>query len=296
MFFGFFLSCVMSFSMMFTSNYSNKNFQIRNLLTLSMTASVSLLFIFQYFIDYETKKFLIEKFIFFSNPLFYIMLILNFFNHYIMRLFIKSNEKNLVYVQFSNFIFIAIVPIVSVLSVYLFAFDNAINVEYKSIWELLAFSGILFLLCFGLFYEKIKNKHVNRIDLMIVSVLSSVFAFVLLNKLMQTYNTEAVYFCTMFFNSFLWLFFANKNSEFEKVEQRHIKMFFVFSFVYILYSYLNIIIVNYLPSEHISIFRTLSSTLSAVFFDAINAKKVKLKKKDFFILLIMFLVLFLLDF
>ena len=69
MFFGFFLSCVMSFSMMFTSNYSNKNFQIRNLLTLSMTASVSLLFIFQYFIDYETKKFLIEKFIFFSNPM-----------------------------------------------------------------------------------------------------------------------------------------------------------------------------------------------------------------------------------
>lgn len=296
MFFGFLLSFLMSFSMMFTSNYSNKNFQIRNLLTLSMTASVSVLFIFQYFIDYETKNFLIEKFIFFSNPLFYIMLILNFFNHYIMRLFIKSNEKNLVYVQFSNFIFIAIVPIVSVLSVYFFAFDNAINVEYKSIWELLAFSGILFLLCFGLFYEKIKNKHVNRIDLMLVSILSSVFAFVLLNKLMQTYNTEAVYFCTMFFNSFLWLFFANKNSEFEKVEQRHIKMFLVFSFAYIFYSYLNIIIVNYLPSEHISIFRTLSSTLSAVFFDAINAKKVKLKKKDFFILLIMFLVLFLLDF
>lgn len=95
---GFFISFVMAFSMMFTQDYSNKNFQIRNLLTFSMTACVSVLFIFQYFIDYETKRFFMEKFVFLNNPIFYFMLILNFSNHYIMRLFIKSNEKNLVYV------------------------------------------------------------------------------------------------------------------------------------------------------------------------------------------------------
>ena len=296
MFTGFIFSFIMAFSMMFTQDYSNKNFQIRNLLTLSMTACVSVLFIFQYFIDYEVKRFIFEKFDFINNSVFYLMLSLNFINHYVMRLFIKSNEKDFVYVQFSNFIFIAIVPIVSVLSIYLFSFNNAINVSYSSIWELLSFSSILLILCFALFIDKIKNKSLQRIDLMIYSLLTSVIAFVLLNKLMQTYNTEAVYFSTMFFNSFLWLFFANKNKEFSKVENRHYKMFFVFAMVYILYSYLNIIIVKFLPSEYLAIFRTLAATFSAVLFDSIKINKIKMIKKDFFVLLLMFLTLFLLDY
>lgn len=117
---------------------------------------------------------------------------------------------------------------------------------------------------------------------MATSILTSVIAFVLLNKLMQTYNTEAVYFSTMFFNSFLWFFFAYKNQEFKKVENRHYKMFFIFALVYILYSYLNIIIVKFLPSEHLSIFRTLAATFSAIIFDSIKINKIKMSKKDFF--------------
>jgi hypothetical protein len=296
MFIGLLISFIMSFCRIFSHDYSNKNYQVKNIFTLSMTAGVSILFIFQYFIDYETKSFLINKFEFLSNPVLYLMLILNFLSHYVMRDFIKSNEKNLIYIQFSNFIFIALVPIFSVLSLYLFDFSEAINVKYESIWELILYSSILLFLAFCLFYDKVKNKNLNRPDLMFASIISSVFAFVLLNKLMQTYNTEAVYFCTMFFNSFLWLFFAHKNNEFKNVEKRHYKMFILFSFIYVFHSYLNIIIVNYLPSEHIAVFRTLAATLVAVIFDSIKFRKIKMKMKDFFVLVIIFFVLFMLDF
>jgi hypothetical protein len=73
-------------------------------------------------------------------------------------------------------------------------------------------------------------------------------------------------------------------------------MFILFSFIYVFHSYLNIIIVNYLPSEHIAVFRTLAATLVAVIFDSIKFRKIKMKMKDFFVLVIIFFVLFMLDF
>lgn len=293
---GIVLSFIMMFSMVATRPYSNKNYQIRNLLTLSMTITVSTLLFFQYFVDYSTISFISEKFVFFKEPLFYIALLLNFFTQYLYRKVNKLNEKNLVFGEFAGFVMIAAVPIVSYLMMTFIHFENTINVKYESIYQMLLVSGVLFFLSFIFFADKIRSKTVVRADILFLFVLTSTINFVLINKLMQMYDTEAVYFCTMVFNSFIWIAMAKKKEEFSRVEKRHYPMFVLFGAVYILYSYINIIIVNYLPPEHISVFRAISAILSTAFFDYLNSKRVTLSLKDGIVLCCIFLTLFIVSF
>jgi hypothetical protein len=284
------------FTMTATKPYHNNNFQIKNLLTLSMTITVSILLFFQYFIDYKTLSFLSEKFIFFKEPLFYIALSLNFWTQYLGRLSNKQNEKNLIFGQFANFILIAMVPIVSYLMLLFVDFDNTIDVKYESFTEMIFISCILFVLSLFFFIDKIKSKVIVRLDVLILFIVVSTVNFVLINKLMQMYEAQAVYFCTMVFNSIIWIIMAKKQNEIERVEKRHYSAFVIFGLVYILYSYINIIIVNYLPSEHIAIFRTIAAVLSTAFFDFLNAKRVTLSIKDVIILILIFSTLYMLNF
>lgn len=290
---GIFLSFIMMFSMVATKPYCNRNFQIRNLLTLSMTLTVSILLFFQYFIDYNDFSFLFEKFIFLKEPLLYITLSLNCLSQYLARKTEKYNENNLIFSQFANFVLIALVPIFSYFIIKIFHFENTIEVSYNNIFEMLGISSILFILSFFFFWDKMKSKSIVRIDILIAFMFISTLNFVLINKLMQMYDTEAVYFCSMLFNSIIWISMARQNKEISMVERRHLPMFVVFGFVYILYSYINIIIVNFLPSEYIAIFKTLSAVLSTAFFDFLRAKKLTLKKKDLFVLFLIFATLFL---
>lgn len=293
---GIILSFIMMFSMIATRPYQNKNFQIKNLLTLSMTITVSTLLFFQYFIDYKAMSFITEKFIFFKEPLFYIALLLNFFTQYLYRKTNKYNENNLIFGEFANFIMIAAVPIVSYVMIMFLTFENTINVKYESITEMFCISGLLFVLSLLFFVDKIKSKKIVRLDVLLMFVVTSTINFVLINKLMQMYDAEAVYFCTMVFNSVLWIMMAKKQKELSKVEKRHYPMFVIFGSVYILYSYINIIIVNYLPPEHIAIFRTLSAVLSTAFFDFLNSKRITISTKDFIVLLCIFGTLYLMNF
>lgn len=293
---GILLSLVMMFTMTATKPYHNKNYQIRNLLTLSMTLTVSFLLFFQYFIDYKTFSFISEKFIFFSEPIFYLSLSLNFLTQYIGRVTSKDNEKNLVFVQFASFIFIALVPITSYLMLLFFDFENTIDVQYDSFGQMIFISFILLFLSLIFFIDKIKKKSIIRVDRLISFILVSTVNFVLINKLMQMYDTEAVYFSTMIFNSVIWIAMATTKKEHKKVEKRHYNAFILFGAVYLLYSYLNIIIVNYLPSEHIAIFRILAAVLASAFFDYFHNKKANLSIKDIIILILIFSTLFLMKF
>lgn len=289
---GILLSFIMMFSLVATKPYYNKNYQIRNLLTLSMTITVSILLFFQHFIDYETFSFNSSKFIFFKEPLFYLTLLLNCSSQYFARKTEKYNEKNLVFTQFSNFVLIALVPIVSFFITKIFHFENTIEVQYDGLLDVFLISMVLFSLSVLFFYDKMKNKSIVRIDILITFMCVSTLNFVLINKLMQMYDTEAVYFCSMVFNSFVWIAMAKQKKELSNVEKKHFPFFIVFGLVYILYSYINIIIVNYLPSEYIAIFKTLAAVSSAAFFDFLRSKKATLTKKDMFILFCIFLTLF----
>jgi hypothetical protein len=279
--------------MVATKPYFNRNFQIKNLLTLSMTLTVSTLLFFQYFIDYNDFSFLFEKFVFLKDPLLYITLSLNCLSQYLARKTEKYNERNLIFSQFANFVLIALVPVFSYFVIKMFHFENTIEVSYNNIFEMFGISSILFILSFLFFSDKMKSKSIVRVDVLIAFMFVSTLNFVLINKLMQMYNTEAVYFCSMFFNSIVWIAMAGQNKEVSMVEKRHLPMFVLFGFVYIFYSYINIIIVNFLPSEHIAIFKTLSAVLSTAFFDFLRAKKLTLNKKDLFILFLIFATLFL---
>lgn len=280
------------FSMVATKPYYNRNFQIRNLLTLSMTITVSVLLFFQYFVDYESFSFKSDKFIFFKEPLFYIALSLNCGSQYLARKSEKYNEKNLIFTQFASFVLIALVPIVSYLSMKIFHFENTIEIEYDNVLDVIFISVVLFTLSVLFFYDKMKSKSIVRLDVLISFMCVSTLNFVLINKLMQMYDTEAVYFCSMMFNSIIWIAMAKQKNEVSNVEKRHIPFFILFGFVYILYSYINIVIVNYLPSEYIAIFKTLSAVLSTAFFDFIRSRKLTLTIKDIFILFCIFITLF----
>jgi hypothetical protein len=274
----------MMFSGLWARNYSFQNYNIKNLITISMTLTVSLLFFFQYFIDYSTFTFKDEKFVFFNEPIFYLAIVFNFTSQLMVRIAGKKNEKNLVFMEFANFAFIAFVPIFSYFLVIWFNFEGSINIKYNSISEMFLFSLLMFLFSCLYFVDKIKSNRIKRLDLIILMIINSTIAFVLVTKLMQQYNSEAIYFCTMASNTFIWAFLAYKGKELQHVENKHYFVFFVCGMIYVVYSFLNLIIVKYLPVEHLAIIRTVVSIFCASIFDSIKIKRFTLSFKDIFIL------------
>tara|TARA_B100000700_G_scaffold71271_1_gene79294 strand:- start:63068 stop:63379 length:312 start_codon:yes stop_codon:yes gene_type:complete len=93
-----------------------------------------------------------------------------------------------------------------------------------------------------------------------------------------------------------WFSMSFKKKEVKNLEKKHYKLLILFPLLYLNYSYLNIIIVKFLPVEYISVLRTLAFIIMESFFDFINAKRFKLSLKDFIVLCMLFLTLFLLDY
>lgn len=271
----------------------NINYHIKNTICFTQNGVVAALLFFLFFIDYSEWNIKTDKFVFFNDPLFYVMLILNFVNQVILRKFTKSNENNMVFVKFSNFVFIALVPIVSYLSVVHLGFGSAINVDYSNLTQVFILSGIIGVLSIFLFYDKIKSKVFKRLDLMTLSILNSSLTVVFFVKLMQEYDTQAVYFCAIFFNTIVWLNMTMRNKEFELIEKSNIKLLIFASIGYIIYSQVNMMVVNILPAEHIAIFRAIAGVVIASTFDYYaNNKKFNLNVKDFVVLGLIFTTLF----
>jgi hypothetical protein len=262
-----------------------------------MTGSVIVFFFLSYFIDWKGLNFRIELFNFFYDPLFYICLTLNLFTQMAYRVANKNNEENIRFVQFSSFITISLIPIFSLFFGFLFlTHENVLAINYNNSFEPFLFSLALFAFSFFIFRDKYKNKSLKRLDIIILTILLSSISSVIFIKLLQQYNTIAFYSCSMVFNSLFWVAFIFKNKEYQYVNKSNIMVLPICGILYLIYSYLNIYIINNLPVEFIAIIRTLTGVLIAFAFDKYNGTKNIFKVKDFILLTLMFSTLFIFKF
>lgn len=290
---GFIFVLLMTFCSAVNININNKNFLFRNFHLFIMSA-ITASFIF--FRTFNFNSIDLNKFNFLSDPWFIVYLITTFLTQQISAKFVKSNEKNLIYIQFSNFIFIALVPLISFFFIYYFNFKNSINIKYDSFLDVVYFSLSLMFISFFIFFHKMKNKSIHRIDLMISYILLSSVSFVLNTKLMQIYHAETFYLTSMLIFSFNWCILAIKNREYSIIENNDFKFVFLAAFMYIVYSYINILVVKILPSEFIAIFRTVTGVFVFAAFDFYKNRKNNISKIDFISILFIFIIIYLFNF
>lgn len=296
MFFSFPLIFIMSFTSYLCKEFGNRNYNIKNTIAVVTSFSAIVAITLVNLIDYNDFTFKNEEFIFLKDPLIYLMSFMLILNNIALRKFCKNNESNLTYISLTNFLFLSLIPIVSVFCIYLFDFDTTLNTKYSSIYETIATSLILMLLSFLFFLDKLKSKSLHRIDLMIISLILSSFSFVLMNKLMQVYSAPSVYVFSLLFSFTTWSILSYKKKEYKEVKKENLWIFPFFIFQYIMYSYINIILVDMIPTEHIAVLRSVFGVFSAFLLDSFIRKKSKMPKKDILVLLCIFTVIFFLDF
>lgn len=266
-------------------DFINKDFQIKNLINFVKTWVSVMLFSCLYFVDFDQFSFETSKFSFLGDPLIYIVLVINFANQYLYYYAFKKNEVSLGAFNFSGFITMAAVPIISYVFVEMGFFKGALNIQYNSIYELLTFFGILLIICGYYCYGKLKLSQIQRIDLFLGCPLSGALTVVLMLKGMQMYDGMAFYMVCIMFNALMWGVFALKHKEHLDVEPRHFPVVLYCIFECVVYSQLNVLLVNLMPVEYIVICRVGVMILLASTMDYINTKSNPLKAKDMTILL-----------
>ncbi len=290
---GLFFVFIMTICSAFNMNINNRNFYFRNL-HLFLVSLITGFFIFIRTFDFELINF--NKFSFFKDPWFIFYIVVTFLTQQVSSKFVKSNENNLIYVQFSNFIFIALVPIISYIFITYFDFKNSININYSSFSEVFIFSFCLIFSSLIIFIKKIKHNILKRADLMCAFILLSSFSFVLNTKLMQVYDSETFYLTSMLIFSFNWLLLSLKKKEYNIIQKNDYRFIFLAAFIYIVYSYVNILVVKILPSEYIAIFRAITGIIVFGLFDFYKNKKNNISKLDFLAIIIIFFIIYCFNF
>lgn len=273
------------------TNYSNKNYNIKNLISFSMFI-FGIIFIFLYnFLDYSNLKIEFYKFDFFKDLWFYFAIIVSFANQIFIRKINKKNENNLVFIKYIDVFTLSLIPLVSYCFLYL-GFQDSIKVNYKSIFELLTYSLILMIIAIAFLFDKIKNKSFNKPILILVIAITSTLSNVITVKMMQIYNAEAYYLCIMLVFCLFWFILALKNKELTFVKSENFYYFIGFGLAYILLVNVNIYMNKNFAVEQITVIRIAISIIVAAILDFIRNNKNKLNIKDSILIIILFIAMY----
>lgn len=196
----------------------------------------------------------------------------------------KSNEQNLTICYFVNFMSIAIVPFVSIGIMYLFKFQNTIEIEYKNSYDVWLLCISLFVLSIFFYLDKLKSKSVNNIGLLISIFILGAFSGVFSSKMMQEYNPVTYMTVGTVFNVLVFFIIANikernNKSELFSTMKLHKRNYLFLCLGYCVTLYLNIIIISNLPTEYYSIIRNvgiiLVNYIYAYYYENVNLFNVK---------------------
>jgi hypothetical protein len=222
---------------------------------------------------------------FLGSLLFYLMLVINVSNHMMKRTFIKANEKQLIYEKFSQFIFLALVPLSHYGFNQLPEFDH-LNDDTQDLAHLGLCSIVLLVFSFLLFIDKIKNRSCQLPWLMIAMVINSSVVAVLFVKLMQTYHATWVYMVATAFNATIWLCLSLKSKEYRTAVKADMTTMGICAVLYIVYSQLNIYLTELIPADQIIILRALLGVIVAAAFDWGVHRTIAWNRKDALVFLL----------
>lgn len=206
-----------------------------------------------------------EEFIFLTDYKFYIaqfMGVLFIVNQVKVR---KLNENNLTVVYFIGFLSIALAPFASIFLMYLFDFQNTIEVNYKSFYHVIGLSLSLLILSILFFLNKLKSSDIKGVNLLFLSFLLGSFASIFSAKLMQEHNAINYMITSSIINFLLFIGISTLKevNSLDKIKEitnfiiEDKKSFLFITLGYCIMQILNIFIISNIAAEHYSIIKTI---------------------------------------
>jgi len=240
-------------------------------------------------IDFHNFKFLMDYKFYLSQIISITFMILQFKSR-------KSNEHNLTICYFVNFLSLAIVPFVSIGLMYLFQFKNTIEVEYKNDSDIYYLSLSLFVLAIFFYIDKLKNKAINNIQILIMTFIFGAVSGVFSSKMMQEYDPINYMIVATLFNFLIFFILSLIKEKKEnlltipiKIDNKRKYLFMILGYCVTLY--INTIIISNIPSEQYSIIRNVGLILVNYAYTYHYEKVNLINYKDAFVLFLMMLTL-----
>ena len=241
------------------NSFENRNFQSSIMFFIS-----SLVLFLIYIIFYEQTN---SDLNFLEDWKYYLLIFLEITVFYLYRENYHQNKNNYTMVNMFVFSTIYLMPIITFIYNSIFIFNDSLDIKYTSIFEAFVFSSILFILTTIYYIDKIKNKEVKNIKLLLALL------FILLNsmyfsvKTIQTYNGFLAYSIIQMLIAFYFLILSKNESK--KISVKNIGVYCLWPFIYVLYLIASALI----AVEFIAIFKRVSQVLSAMVLDKIVVKK-----------------------
>lgn len=180
------------------NSYENRNFQS---FLMFLISSIILLIIYSFMYDFNK-----EDFSFIYEWKFYLLNLLELFVFYLYRENYHQNSGNYTMINMFVFSTIYLMPILAFFYNSIFIFNKNLDIQYDSFFEATVFSFILFALTLFYYVDKIKNKKIKNLPLLLLLLFTLLNTMYFSVKIVQTYNGFLVYSFIQFLIAINFLF------------------------------------------------------------------------------------------
>ncbi len=192
---------------------------------------------------------------------FYLLIILELSVFYLYRENYYQNKTNYTIVNMFVFSTIYLMPILAFFYNFIFEFNTTLNIKYDTFLEAFIFSFTLFILSLIYYINKIKNKEVNNLKLLIILLIVLLNTMYFSVKMVQTYNGYLIYSFIHLSIAFYFLNFSKK--ELKTISYKRVGFYSLFPFIYVFYFSAAALV----SVEFITIFKRVSQIISAMILD-----------------------------
>ncbi len=256
------------------NSYENRNFQS---FLMFLISSIILLIIYSFMYDFNK-----EDFSFIYEWKFYLLNLLELFVFYLYRENYHQNSGNYTMINMFVFSTIYLMPILAFFYNSIFIFNKNLDIQYDSFFEATVFSFILFALTLFYYVDKIKNKKIKNLPLLLLLLFTLLNTMYFSVKIVQTYNGFLVYSFIQFLIAINFFILSRKESK--TITLKKILLYTVWPFIYFLY----FIAASLIAVEFITIFKRVSQIIAAMIID----KKVIIKDAILIAMIIFISILF----
>ncbi len=256
------------------NSYENRNFQS---FLMFLISSIILLIIYSFMYDFNK-----EDFSFIYEWKFYLLNLLELFVFYLYRENYHQNSGNYTMINMFVFSTIYLMPILAFFYNSIFIFNKNLDIQYDSFFEATVFSFILFALTLFYYVDKIKNRKIKNLPLLLLLLFTLLNTMYFSVKIVQTYNGFLVYSFIQFLIAINFFILSRKESK--TITIKKILLYTVWPFIYFLY----FIAASLIAVEFITIFKRVSQIIAAMIID----KKVIIKDAILIAMIIFISILF----
>jgi hypothetical protein len=282
--FGLFLLFILTFVEIFCTKRTLVYKEHKNILTTLLVISSIIVSMLIYF--YQEGTLNGDNLTIFLDWKLYAALSINSLSFFIIRKNYEINGENITAIQFSMFSSLILVIIISYFFSGFLGFNDALNIKYTSINQMLLFLSIYLILIVVFFWGKFKNQNIPSMNLLIVmSIMASLSSF-FNTKMMQIYNGYLMY--TLLSISSLLLFssmilYKKEHKKIKSIDKKNaLTIMASWGALSPIYIFVNTV----MPVEFLAIFKRTLSIVSGFIWDKFlsTSSKSNLNLKDFIVI------------